>query len=82
MKLVKINRVWVNPEKVIMVQEVRINPHSKEDFSTWVEITLEGNYPREHPADYTSVIDEPNIIHTYLPLDEVVAIINGELDNA
>lgn len=80
MKLVKIDGVSINPQKVIMVQEVRIHPHSKEDFSTWVEITLEGYYPREHPADYTSIIDEPNIIHTHLPLDEVVAIINGGLE--
>lgn len=80
MQLVKIDGVWINPKKVIMIQEAEVNPFDKDSKAIRVEITLEGYSPRPHPADYTSVIDEPNIIPSYLPLEEVIAIINGGLE--
>lgn len=58
MKLVKIDRGWINPSAVSVVV-----PSSKSDYQT--SIYLKGD-------------DIP--IYSNLPLDEVVAIINGGLE--
>lgn len=80
MRLVFIEDVYINPKKVIMVEKVPVNLGGL-NGKTWTKITLEGSYPREHPATL-AVMYEPNTVHTYLPLDEVVAIINGGLNDS
>lgn len=62
MKLVKIEYSWINPSKVIVVEETEVNPLDVNDSEIWTRVILE----------------DAHVVHTQLSVDEVAAIINGD----